>query len=39
MTKREYSDYIQDILNSIAEIKSFIGKMNYSEFLADKQIF
>lgn len=37
MSKRDYRDYINDILNSIDEIKSFIDGMNFKEFTMDKK--
>ncbi len=35
--KRDYRDYIKDIFDSINEIKSFVGRMSFDEFLKDKK--
>jgi uncharacterized protein with HEPN domain len=35
--KKDYRDYIQDILDSIDEIYVFIGKMSREEFLNDRK--
>ncbi|MBI4712074.1 MAG: DUF86 domain-containing protein [Planctomycetes bacterium] len=37
MKKREYRDYLQDILDSIKDVQLFIGKMKYEKFLTDKK--
>lgn len=38
--KREYRDYIQDILNSIDKAINFVGNMSYEQFIEDdKTIF
>lgn len=37
MKKRDYRDYLQDILDSIEDIKSFIGNMDFEEFSKDKR--
>lgn len=37
MTARKYSDYLQDILDSIENIQSFVGKYELSDFIADKK--
>ncbi len=37
MTARKYSDYLQDILDSIENIQSFVGKYGLSDFIADKK--
>jgi len=37
MKKREYEDYVQDILESAAAIKGFIGSMTEKEFILDKK--
>ena len=37
MRKRDYRDYIQDILDSINEIGDFIEGMNFEDFTQDKK--
>ncbi len=37
MKKRDYLDYIQDIVDSIIDIENFIGKMSFNEFSQDKK--
>ncbi len=37
MKGRDYQDYIQDILDSIKDIKSFISGINFEEFKRDKK--
>ena len=37
MIKREYLDYVQDILTSINEIATFIEGLDQEEFLEDKK--
>ncbi len=37
MKKREYRDYIDDILDSIVDIAGFIKDMDFSEFIEDKK--
>jgi uncharacterized protein with HEPN domain len=37
MVKRVYTDYIQDILDSIQDIENFIQGMNYEEFRDDRK--
>jgi len=39
MTGREYGDYIQDILESIADIEKFVYGLAYADFIADKKTF
>lgn len=34
---RDYLDYIQDILDSIKEVESFINGMNIAEFVQDRK--
>jgi uncharacterized protein with HEPN domain len=34
---RDYRDYVQDILDSINEIESFIEGMIFEEFVKDKK--
>ena len=37
MIKRDYGDYIQDILDSIIDIENFIKGMNFEEFTKDRK--
>lgn len=37
MTARIYSDYIQDILDSINEVEEFVGGMSFEEFINDRK--
>ena len=37
MRKRDYTDYIQDMADSIIDIESFIGEMNFNDFSQDKK--
>jgi len=37
MRKRDYRDYLKDILDSIDDIESFIGGMSFEEFKKDKK--
>ena len=37
MKKRDYRDYLKDIFDSVNDIKSFIGGMNFEEFKRDKK--
>jgi len=37
MKKREYGDYIQDILDSINDIEKFTEGMNFNKFKKDKK--
>src|SRR3990172_462882 len=37
MTKRDYRDYLKDIVDSIADIKSFVTGMTYKKFVADRK--
>lgn len=37
MITRKYSDYLQDILDCIENIQSFVGKYELSDFIADKK--
>lgn len=37
MIKKDYRDYIQDIIDSIKDIGFFIGSMDYKEFSKDKK--
>ncbi len=35
--KREYKDFIKDIIDSIQDIEQFIGVMSYDDFIRDKK--
>jgi len=37
MIKRDYGDYIQDILDSIIDIENFIKGMDFEEFTRDRK--
>ncbi len=37
MKKRDYRDYIQDILDSIKDISSFVGDMGSEDFAKDRK--
>jgi len=37
MVKRVYTDYIQDILDSIQDIENFIQEMSYDDFKDDRK--
>ena len=37
MKKRDYRDYVQDILTSIKEIINFVADIKYEEFINDKK--
>jgi len=37
MVKRVYTDYIQDILDSINDIKHFVEGMNFDDFKIDRK--
>lgn len=37
MKKREHRDYLNDILESIDDVKSFINGMKFKDFLLDKK--
>ena len=37
MRKREYRDYLDDIVECIDDVKSFIDGMKYKEFILDKK--
>ena len=37
MKEREYKDYIQDILDSINDIKTFVREINFEQFKNDKK--
>jgi uncharacterized protein with HEPN domain len=33
MKTRDYRDYLQDILDAVNDIESFVGNMTYEEFI------
>ena len=37
MIKRVYTDYVQDILDSINDIENFIKGMNFNDFKNDRK--
>jgi uncharacterized protein with HEPN domain len=37
MKKRDYGDFVQDILDSINDIRNFIQGMDFEEFIKDKK--
>lgn len=37
MKKRDYSDFVQDILDTINDIENFIDGMDFEEFIKDKK--
>jgi len=37
MKKRDYRDYVDDILNSINDVDKFVGKMEFKDFKEDKK--
>ncbi len=37
MRKRNYRDYLQDILDSIKDIEDFTGNMSFENFAGDKK--
>jgi len=37
MTKKDYRDYIEDIITSIDEIAEFIGTMTFDDFINDRK--
>lgn len=37
MKRRDYRDYLQDILDSVDDIESFIGGMGFEEFKKDRK--
>ncbi len=38
MTKKDYRDYIEDIITSIDEIAEFIGTMTFDDFINDRKV-
>jgi uncharacterized protein with HEPN domain len=37
MKARDFRDYLQDILDAIDDVESFVGDMTYDEFVRDKK--
>ena len=37
MKKRDYSDYLQDILDSCSDVQEFIKGLSYDDFACDKK--
>ena len=37
MKKRDYLDYVQDIIDSIIDMEKFIGEMDFNDFSQDKK--
>jgi len=37
MKRRDYRDYLQDILDSIKDIESFVENMDFEDFSKDKK--
>jgi uncharacterized protein with HEPN domain len=37
MTERQYLDYIQDIIESVTDIESFVSNMDFDAFCNDKK--
>jgi hypothetical protein len=37
MTERQYLDYIQDIIESVTDIESFVSNMDFDAFCGDKK--
>ena len=37
MSTRDYGDYLQDIVTSIADIETFVGDMTLEDFAGDKK--
>ncbi|MCL5949463.1 MAG: DUF86 domain-containing protein [Candidatus Bathyarchaeota archaeon] len=37
MKKRDATDYLKDILNSIDEVETFIDDLTYDEFISDRK--
>lgn len=37
MKRRDYRDYLQDILDAVNDIESFVGNMSYEDFKKDKK--
>ncbi|MCK4910713.1 MAG: DUF86 domain-containing protein [Thermodesulfovibrionales bacterium] len=39
MTDRDYRDYLNDIVESVNDIETFIKGLSYEDFIADKKTF
>jgi uncharacterized protein with HEPN domain len=37
MKKRDYSDFVQDILDTINDVENFIDGMDFEHFIKDKK--
>jgi uncharacterized protein with HEPN domain len=37
MKRRDYRDYLQDILDAVNDIESFVGSMSYENFRKDRK--
>jgi uncharacterized protein with HEPN domain len=37
MKKRDYRDYLHDLLDSMKDIEDFVGNMTYEDFIEDKK--
>jgi uncharacterized protein with HEPN domain len=37
MISKDYRDYVQDVLDAIADINDFVGTMSFEEFVKDKK--
>lgn len=37
MTRKDYGDYLQDIIDSIDDINNFVKDLNFDKFLRDKK--
>ena len=37
MKRRDYRDYLQDILDAVNDIEVFVGKMTYEQFIIDRK--
>jgi len=37
MKKREYRDFVNDIVESIQDIEQFVGDISFDEFIHDKK--
>jgi uncharacterized protein with HEPN domain len=37
LKRRDYRDYLQDILDAVNDIADFVDKLTYEEFIKDKK--
>jgi uncharacterized protein with HEPN domain len=37
MKRRDYRDYLQDILDAVNDIENFVGSMSYEDFSKDRK--